>query len=102
MTHTQRRRRGKNWYLYRSTSRWIEGEVKTETEYLGPEGKGVRQAIDPRMMQELSALLMKPGLDEKSLKQIARNYELEMPVDSPRRIVLENNLLKKTLYVWIK
>jgi len=102
MSNVQARDRNGKRYLYRNTSRWIDGQVKTETEYLGPEGKGLRQSIDEAMMRELSTVIMKPGLDVAELKRIAKKFELKMPPEEPRKVVLENNLLKKTLYVWIK
>jgi hypothetical protein len=102
MSHTRRVQRGAHWYLYRQTSRREKGEVKTVTDYLGPEGKGIRQAVDEELMRELSSILLRPGLDKDELKRIARKYRLEMPADEPRKIVLENHLVKKTLYVWIK
>ncbi len=89
-------------YKYRVTSVWKDGEVKTTTDYLGPAGKGIRQEVDEKMMRELSVLLMKPGLDIAELKRLAKRYEFKVDVASPKRVVLENDLIKKTLRLWIK
>ena len=102
MSNIQRRRRGKNWYLYEVTSRRVNGEVKTETKYLGPEAGTCRQTVDEAMMRELSQLLLRPGLDKHTLGRIAKKYDLKMPTEDPKLVVLENDLFKKTLYARIK
>lgn len=104
MTSISEKKIGGQIYLYRSTSKRVNGEVKTETEYLGPKGKSQRQEVSEDMMGELSQVLLKPGLDEKEIKKIARKYDLDMSVISlkPRLISLENNLKQKKLFIWIK
>ena len=102
MSSIQRKLRGNNTYLYKATSKRVNGKVVTGWEYLGPEQGSIRIEMSETVMKQLAKELLKTGISKEQIQKIAKKHRLEINVDSPKMIILENNLLKKTLYIRIK